>query len=53
VRIFKTAVSDGQSIFPLDTIEYRKGLWLVPIWIEEVVARGGTAIYPMIRPRTE
>ena len=30
--VFKTFVSDEQSIFPVDTIEYQERLWLVPEW---------------------
>jgi hypothetical protein len=34
MNIFKTMVSDGTSIFPMDTVEYEGGLWLVPLWLE-------------------
>jgi len=33
MKTFKTAVSDGKSIFPVDTIEHEGGLWLVPLWL--------------------
>jgi hypothetical protein len=33
-RIFKTYVTDGISVFPMDTIEYEGKFWLVPIWLE-------------------
>jgi hypothetical protein len=32
--ILKTFVSDGKSIFPMDTIEYESKFWLVPQWLE-------------------
>jgi hypothetical protein len=35
MKIFKTIVSDGQSILPVDTIEHEGKLWLVPLWIED------------------
>jgi hypothetical protein len=31
--IFKTMVSDGKSIFPIDTIEHEGKLWLVFEWL--------------------
>jgi hypothetical protein len=31
--IFKTMVSDGSSVFPVDTIEYEGRLWLVMRWL--------------------
>jgi hypothetical protein len=34
LMLFKTFVSDGHSIFPMDTIEWKGMLWLVPEWIE-------------------
>jgi hypothetical protein len=30
---FKTAVSDGEHVFPVETIEYEGKLWLVPEWL--------------------
>jgi hypothetical protein len=33
-QILKTFVSDGTSIFPMDTIAYEGGFWLVPEWLE-------------------
>lgn len=34
MRIFKTVVSDGKTLWPVDTIEHEGGLWLVPVWLE-------------------
>jgi hypothetical protein len=31
--IYKTMITDGHSIFPVSTIEYRGHFWLVPEWI--------------------
>jgi hypothetical protein len=33
MKILITMVSDGISLFPVDTIEHEGGLWLVPLWI--------------------
>jgi hypothetical protein len=33
VPIFKTMVSTGSSIFPVDTVEHEGKLWLVPQWL--------------------
>jgi hypothetical protein len=32
MKIFKTVVSNGTTILPIDTISYEGGLWLVPHW---------------------
>lgn len=32
-RIFQTMVTDGSSLFPVDTIEYEGKFWLVPRWL--------------------
>ncbi len=34
VKIYRTMVSDGTSIFPMPTIEHEGKFWLVPKWIE-------------------
>jgi len=36
IKIYKTTVSDGQSIFPMDTIEHDNAFWLVPQWLEHI-----------------
>jgi hypothetical protein len=33
VKIFKTVVTNGAAILPIDTISYKEGLWLVPNWV--------------------
>ncbi len=33
MQIFKTIVTNGTTILPIDTISYEDGLWLVPHWI--------------------
>jgi hypothetical protein len=33
MQIFKTIVTNGAIILPIDTISYGDGLWLVPHWI--------------------
>jgi hypothetical protein len=33
MKIFKTVISNGAEILPIDTIAYRGGLWLVPHWV--------------------
>jgi len=33
MQIFKTIVTNGTTILPVDTISYADGLWLVPHWI--------------------
>ena len=33
MQIFKTIVTNGATILPIDTISYGDGLWLVPHWI--------------------
>jgi hypothetical protein len=33
-RVFKTFISDGRSVFLMDTIEFQGKLWLVPVWLE-------------------
>src|ERR1700737_25654 len=33
MQIFKTIVTNGTTILPIDTISYGDGLWLVPPWV--------------------
>jgi hypothetical protein len=33
MQIFRTIVTNGTTILPIDTISYGDGLWLVPHWI--------------------
>jgi len=40
MKVFKTVVSNGTTILPIDTISYEGGLWLVPHWIITPDGRG-------------
>lgn len=33
MQIFKTIVTNGTTVLPIDTIPYGDGLWLVPQWM--------------------
>src|SRR5258708_18699872 len=43
MQIFKTIVTNGTTILPIDTISYGDGLWLVPGWIG---TGGGLGLMP-------
>ena len=48
MKVFKTVVSNGMTVLPIDTISHEGGLWLVPHWI---VTPDGQCLMPdrMIR----
>lgn len=44
LKILKTFVSDGASIFPMPTIEFEGKFWLVPQWL---ISKDGEVIRPV------
>lgn len=42
MQVFKTVVTNGKTILPIDTIAYQGGLWLVPHWIATTDGRSFT-----------